>query len=191
MIRISITGTHSVGKTTIADIIAKHYEANYNVQRISEVARELIKQKFKMSKDITQYGIVNYAYKYLHQERIKQLGDILIADRSILDMMAYISVNNSKKVKTRYISLIDEIMYINKNKYDMYFYIPIEIPIVFDGVRPEDDKYRNDVDEMIKFLLNKYKINYYEVRGNIEERFNIISAAIDNELNYRKMKSLE
>jgi nicotinamide riboside kinase len=181
MIRISLTGSHSTGKTTLANLVAEYYAPQLKVERISEVARELIGRRFKMSKDITEYGIINYAYQYLYQERTKK-GDLIIADRSIIDMMGYITVNKSPKVRCIYNSLIDEIMFINKSKYDIYFYIPLEIPFVGDGIRPEDDKYREDVDQAILGLLQQYKINYIKIIGGIQERKEKMIRIIDKHI---------
>lgn len=178
MIRVSISGSHSVGKTTLAKPIVDYFSAKYTVEEIKEVARYLIKKGFKMSQDITEYGVVHYIHEYLRQER-RFAGDILISDRSLIDLLAYISVNESRKIRTTFLSLVEEIVYLESNFFDLYLYIPVEIPLAEDGVRPVDLRYRNLVDEKIQEILVTYDLPWIKVSGSIDERKNIVVKAIE------------
>ena len=64
MFRVSISGAHSVGKSTLAKKMTDYYAQSHNVYEITEVARHLIQSGFKMSQDITEYGIINYLNEY-------------------------------------------------------------------------------------------------------------------------------
>jgi nicotinamide riboside kinase len=185
MIKIAITGAHSVGKTTLFNYLVEHYSRNYKVEKISEVARKMIRQGFRMSKDITDYGIATYAHEYLSSERNAN-GDILISDRCLIDLFAYITCNNSVKVKSNYVKLIKEIVYLAKDSYDIYFYIPIEIPFEFDGIRPEDENYRHNVGSTILNILKTMNVNYVEITGSILERQKKAKAYIDSMLKSHK-----
>jgi len=169
MIRLSISGSHSVGKTVLAEEIYEYYKDQLNVVRITEIARILINRGFKLNKDITEYGIINYALEYLKKER-KSKADIVISDRSIIDLLSYIKVNKSDKIRKPYISLIEEIVYMEKNRFDLYLYLPIEFPLQIDDVRPSDVKYQQKVDDMILKLLSEYNTNWYEIKGSVKER---------------------
>jgi nicotinamide riboside kinase len=53
-------------------------------------------------------------------------------------------------------------------------YIPIEFPVVDDGVRSVDEGFREEVDFMIKNLLDCAEINYHTITGTVEERIKMI-----------------
>ena len=110
MLRVSISGTHSVGKTVLANNLSKELSEHCQVALLPEVARILIKRRFKMNQDVTEFGILNYALEYLRVER-ETRADIVISDRSIIDLLAYITVNQSRKVRKEIISIIGEIVW--------------------------------------------------------------------------------
>ena len=166
---IAVTGSHSVGKTVLVDNLRKKLSLKYDVSIIHEMARKLIAKGFKMNMDITEYGVINYAFEYLHAERNFH-SEIVISDRSVIDLLAYIKVNKSPKIKPKVISLIEEIVFLESRRVDFYFYIPIEFPLQFDGVRPADLNYQKSVDKMIQELLSYYKIKNYKITGTISKR---------------------
>lgn len=53
MTTISISGTHSVGKTTLANQIVEAVPAS-KIKLITEIARILIAKGFKLNQDITR-----------------------------------------------------------------------------------------------------------------------------------------
>jgi len=165
MLRVSISGAHSVGKSTLAKHLINHYSSQYKVVEIREVARQLIQSGFKMSQHITEYGIINYINRYLKLER-NLIGDILISDRSLIDLLAYIKANKAKKIRNEFISLVEEAVYLESKQYDLYIYIPIEIPFEEDGIRPSDLYYRELVDNKIRELLDTYKTNWIKINGS-------------------------
>jgi len=178
MLRLSISGAHSVGKSTLAKTLIEHYSKKYIVAEIREVARQLIQSGFRMSQDITEYGIVNYINEYLRLERVLN-GDFLISDRSLIDLLSYISVNSSTKVRSNFISLVEEIVYLETAKYDLFVYVPIEIPLEEDGVRPSDLIYREKIDHKIRELLDIYNTSWISVSGTNEERTKIVINKIE------------
>lgn len=166
---ISLTGTHSVGKTTLLNSLFNCLSGTYEVKIVPEAARLLIDKGFKMNFEITEYGILNFARYYLHQFRI-QNADYLISDRSIIDLYAYISVNKNPKVRSEIIKLIEEIVFLEKERIHYYFYMPIEFSMENDSVRPSDNAYRMEVDLKIKESFSIFGIRYYELKGSLEER---------------------
>lgn len=172
-INIAICGSFSVGKTTLANYIFKHLLNKYSISLSNEVALNLINKGFLMSKDITEYGITNYALLSLQNIRNRG-GQIYLSDRSLIDLYSYLLINKSTKIRESYIKLIEELLYHEDKIFDLYVYIPIEIPLENIYYRVDDDDYRNQVDNKIIELLTKYNKNYITVRGSVEERFQTV-----------------
>jgi hypothetical protein len=165
---ISISGTHSVGKTTLANQLIKSLP-DLNVSLIPEIARILIYKGFLLNQNITEWGIVNYVQEYLYHERIA-CSDVLISDRSLIDLLAYIKTNNSLKIRSKFIQLVEEIVYTESKRFDFYFYIPIEFPLELDNVRPTDVSYQKSVDKTLCHLFEIYNINPIILSGSISQR---------------------
>ena len=164
--KIGLTGTMSVGKTTL-------------VKALSEI------EQFKgytctteRSQYLSSLGIpLNHATTIEGQtiflaERVTELmQDCLITDRTIIDVMAF--TNCAKRV-----SYIDGDAFANYasrfvRQYDYIFYIsPEGMDIEDNGVRETDATYRAEIDKEIKKLLNKYRPIYFELKGTTNERIN-------------------
>jgi hypothetical protein len=168
MYRISISGTHSTGKTTLFNNVINSIDRKH-IGCIPEIARILINKGFKLNQNITEYGIINYITEYLRHERIIQ-SDIVISDRSLIDLLAYVKTNNSSKIRKKYVDLIEEIVFEESKRFDCYIYIPIEFLLVLDSVRPSDISYQKQVDNTFLQLFDYYRINPVIITGSIEER---------------------
>ncbi|MCX6317289.1 MAG: ATP-binding protein [Bacteroidetes bacterium] len=167
--RIAVTGTHSVGKTTfINDLIAHFQNEGKKVTLINEVARDLIKKGFKIT-PLTEYGIVHYMKSYLELERNAK-GKLIISDRSLLDLLSYITVDQSPSIRSAYLDLIHEVWLMEKSRFDMYFYIPVEFGLTQDGSRSSDEKYRLAVDKQIVDFLQQFDLKYVTIKGNRKKR---------------------
>jgi hypothetical protein len=55
-------------------------------------------------------------------------------------------------------------------RYDFVFYLPIEFPIVLDGLRPDDAAFQADIDRRIVELLESHDVAHHSLTGSIEER---------------------
>ena len=56
----------------------------------------------------------------------------------------------------------------------VYFYVPIEFDVVWDGFRSVDEDFRKEIDKNIKDLLDAMQVDYIELRGTVEERVAIV-----------------
>lgn len=164
---LSISGTHSVGKTTLANSVKNSLDEKCIV--LPEIARVLMRRGFKLNRDITEYGIISYLSEY-QKYKSDLSSEIVVSDRSAIDLLSYVNVNQSKKIRKPFIDLIESIVINDKNIFDEYVYIPIESIMIDDGVRPLSEKYRQDVDLEIKNLFQKYDIKYTVVDGTLEQR---------------------
>lgn len=89
--RIAISGSHNVGKTTLA----KRMSENFGLTYFPEVARELLHLVPKnhyfnfREADFNQYTLFENAILYGHLFYISVVQDNFIVDRSLLDILAY------------------------------------------------------------------------------------------------------
>ena len=164
--KIGLTGTMSVGKTTL-------------VKALSEI------EQFKgytctteRSQYLNSLGIpLNHATTIEGQtiflaERVTELmQDCLITDRTVIDVMAF--TNCAKRVS--YIDGDAFADYASRfvRQYDYIFYIsPEGMDVEDNGIRETDTTYRAEIDNEIKKLLNKYRPIYFELKGTTNERIN-------------------
>ena len=54
--------------------------------------------------------------------------------------------------------------------YSHVVYLPIEFPIVLDGLRPDDPQFQREIDRRIVSLLETHGVTYQTISGSVEER---------------------
>jgi hypothetical protein len=98
-----------------------------------------------------------------------------VADRSVYDVLAYADwvmehnppdrKENHLWYEAREIALMDL-----RARYDEVFYLPIEFPIVLDGLRPDDAAFQADIDRRIVHLLQTADVHFHTLTGSVEAR---------------------
>lgn len=172
--KICITGSHSTGKTTLINsYVNQHSELGFHV--INEKAREVIAKGYKLGKDATIDTYLFYINEQLKAEieSDKLKYDFLFSDRSIIDGAAHPKVNNhiaGKVFPTYFIEMFENILHFQKTFFDIYIYLPIEFPMQPDEVRPNDELYRQEIDNEILRLLRKHIPNFHTVSGTVAQR---------------------
>ena len=173
--KICLTGSQGTGKTTILN----HYrELGYNC--ITEVVRNLSKQGVPINTMGTLDGQKRIYEEY---QRLFKETDNYISDRGLSDVLAYTiylaDTNDNEelwKIAFQQMQLLKEFVKSNPNV--QFFYFPIEFPVVNDGVRSMDEKYRKRIDVIINALLKFCQIPFITVTGTVEERIKIIDDAM-------------
>lgn len=167
--KIVIAGAHGVGKTTIANILAKEF----SLPIIPDVAIEAFSKGFPINENTpaeTQFWMFA---RQLELER--NLGDKWIADKCLMDYSIYADVLfKDERVK----QLLSEMVKRNVN-YNFVFYLPIEFPIEDNGIRSIDPVFQKNVDSRYLQVLNDWGINYHTISGSIEERLKKIMNIIN------------
>ena len=164
--KIGLTGTMSVGKTTL-------------VKALSEI------EQFKgytctteRSQYLNSLGIpLNHATTIEGQtvflaERVTELMQPrIITDRTIIDVMAF--TNCAKMVSYTDGDAFEEYAKRFVSQYHYIFYIsPEGMDIEDNGVRETDATYRAEIDNEIQKLLKKHRPIVHTLKGTTEERIN-------------------
>lgn len=166
---IVVTGTHAVGKTVLCKRIVEVLSGRVDAKMIPEMARILIAKGITMNDRVSEFGIVCYIREYLRYSR-ETRATIVVSDRSVFDLFAYISVSHPSDVRDEFLRLAEEIVYQEVQRVDTYVYVPIEFGMQVDDVRPADVLYQRAVDEKIRNLLQFFGARTFTVSGTIEER---------------------
>jgi len=168
----AITGSHCTGKSTLVNAIKS--KLDISVFTIQEIARGVINRGFPLGKEAT---LDAYANLIADQLEIENLGfssnrEVLISDRTLLDTLSYAEVNQTlgRGVPAYVINLLKQICLLEAQRFELYVYLPIEFPNVSDGIRDEDEKYRELVSLCILNNLKLLQIPYVSLSGSKEER---------------------
>lgn len=169
--KVSITGSHSTGKTTLARAVAKilRKRGASSVGLINEVARRVIALGFPLNQDATIHSYLNYIWFQLKEER-ERVEKYVISDRSLVDLLGYIRTNNDTSIPKYFVSMLEELLWRESAYFDLYCYLPIEFPVQIDHVRPSDVEYHKAVDTSILQILQDYRLPYEHITGSMEDR---------------------
>jgi len=173
--KIGLTGTMSVGKTTLVNALKevpefKDYE--FSTER-SKYLRDL---GIPLNTDSTLKGQTIF----LAERCAELLKPEIITDRTIIDVMAFTNLSTS-------ISYLDKNNFINYasrfiTEYDYVFYVsPKDTIIENNGVRTIDEEYREQIDKEIINLLNNFGgsiKNLYVLYGDTQTRIEDIKKYI-------------
>jgi deoxyadenosine/deoxycytidine kinase len=175
--RIAIVGSFSTGKTTTAEILARKLD----LPLLPEVAREVVELGFKLDKDASPE---TETLIFLRQYNNEISTEEFVGDRSMIDVMAYAGWVLDNRERTKEFYLWDECVRLAertlRTAYTHVFYLPIEFPIVLDGLRPDDPEFQKDIDERLLGLLRSHGIDYETITGSIEERIEKIEKLLSD-----------
>lgn len=196
--RIAITGSHGVGKTTLAKRLLEHlndesYQSKEDLMRIA-VTGSHGTGKTTLSKLVT--GRMNYRYIpespfqavqkgfsineetpleaeiwiFAKQVEMEMADGNWVADKCMIDLLAY-AYHIFKEDKS-VLDVLTRIARRNFPKYDLVIYLPCgEFPIEDDGYRSLDPVFQHHVDCCIRGLMAAHGIRYHRVTGTPEQRF--------------------
>lgn len=173
--RIALIGSFSTGKTTLAELLAN----SLNLPLLPETAREVVELGFKLDKDATPE---TEALIFLKQYNNELSTEEFVGDRSLIDVMAYAGWVLDNQPRTKETVLWDECLKLAERQlrgnYSHVFYLPIEFPIVLDGLRPDDPEFQSEIDERLLRIARSHDIRYVTLKGSIEERMDQIQQVL-------------
>lgn len=166
---IALSGAHGVGKTTLGRGLYRYYQSKYRTFLNAGIARKIIAQGYSLGADATMDSYVEYMIDHLSALSQAKEYDLYLSDRSLLDAYAY-ALNNYRNgqslITSRQMELLRRVWELEQEKYDLYLYLPIQFPLVQDGVRPTDGEYQKQVSQTIFELLQQYHLTYLNLEGN-------------------------
>jgi len=156
MIRISITGPESTGKSWLAQRLAEYYHTKW----VPEFARQYLED---IGRAYTFEDILVIARNQYQQENIAaENTELLFCDTDFYVTSIWCNVKYGKChdwIKSK----------VDENRYDLYLLCNIDLPWQYDPMREHPDM-RSELFEMYKDLLEDHQFNYQVVSGNGEER---------------------
>ena len=174
--KIAFVGSFSTGKTTLANLFAKEWD----YPLLPEVAREVVQLGFPLDQSATAE---TETLIFLKQWRAEAVHDHFVADRSIYDVLAYADwvmehqdgdrKENHLWYESREIATLDL-----RARYDHVFYLPVEFPIVLDGLRPDNPEFQADIDRRVIELLKGADVDFSTLTGSVAERQEQVRTAV-------------
>ena len=177
--KIAITGTHSSGKTTLAKRCSEYFGLKY-VR--GDTIRTIMEQYFptKSYDDLTKeeyWKLENIGL--LERIKAEKKEKSFVSDGCTLNSIAYAKAKLEEDIHMiKDFDKFSRVATDNAKHYDFIFYLPPEIPLVNDGFRPMDEKFRLLIDHLLLQNLKNYK--FYTVSGSIEDRLRQIKKIMRN-----------
>jgi nicotinamide riboside kinase len=175
--KIGLTGTMSVGKTTLVKALAELSEFNdyYIATERSKYLRDL---GIPLNTDSTMPGQLIF----LAERASEVLREKMLTDRTVWDVCAFTQQSQSIPDYQKQ-SYVDTAMAL-KLEYDVVFYIsPEGVDIEDNGVRTTDVDYRNQINQEILKLLSLYPPKKLVIlTGSTSNRVNTVLEAISKYL---------
>ncbi len=159
--RIAFTGTHQVGKTTLAEEIANHLP---NFTLIDEPYLQLQESGYLFSEEpslddyITQFDLA--------VKQLEDSDDDILFDRCPLDLLAYIHATDP----TKEISALYETMVSSLSNIDLIIFVPIESPDIVSCSSDDLPNLRRKVDEVLQEWVNELNQPMVTVNGTLAHR---------------------
>lgn len=166
--KIAISGAQGVGKTTVINVL----ENDKKFTVFKNVVRNIASRGNKINDD----GDIDTQCRVLesHLSNLDKDGDC-IYDRCLWDWFVFTTyLYCHDQINEGEFRVFKNIFKNNINRYDLIFYIPPEFDLVDDGVRSMNEEFREEIVNLFEEVANLYGLNYFEVRGTVEERINFI-----------------
>jgi len=167
--RIAITGSHGVGKTTLINELLNYLnKKDSGFKLLEEAPRQAFELGFPINENNSSETQLWVFAKQLEMELVAD--SYYIADKCFIDLLAYAMY--IFKERHDLISILRDISKRAALKYDLVIYLPAgEFPIEDDGVRSTDQKFQEGIDKLILEILNDFEISYTKISGSKEERY--------------------
>jgi len=171
LIKVVLFGPESTGKTSLAEMLANHY----NTYWVEEFMREYLQEKWDREKRVCESkDMLPIAEGQMKRENelSEKANKLLISDTNLLELKVY--------SEAYYNNFCDPqlLKHALNNFYDLYFLTYIDVPWTPDDLRdkPED---RIGMFKRFEAELKKSRKPYVILKGNLEQRFETAVKKID------------
>jgi len=164
-IKVVILGTESTGKTTLTEKLALHYKCT----SVKEAGRDIVANSNSFLFD----DLILIASE--HAKRIDKAA-LGYSPLIIIDTDIHITKSYSDFVFCRELEVDNQIY--NSNKANLYLYLNNDVDYVQDGTRLSETD-RNLLDLSHREILKQHNIDFVEIKGNWEQRFEKAVEQID------------
>lgn len=164
--KISVSGTHSTGKSTILQLAEKSsYFRNYIfLPGITRMAKSNGFQINEQGTDETQLFIASYDI----QNILGYPNNDTISDRCLLDTLVYsIYLHKRGLVTEDTLKILDKLWLRFQYYFDLIFYIEPEFEIVEDGLRSVNQEFQKEV----KDIFDGFILGLEAIQPDVFDRF--------------------
>jgi len=160
--RIALVGASSTGKTTVYELL-KNKLPKYEF--VNESTRTIGSYGFPINEKGTE--ATQLAISCFHLEALLQPYNQVL-DRCYMDVLVYSKFMN--KITPMTYLYIEDTWNRIKTEYTHYIYFPIEFDSVDDGVRSVNEKWRKQVDDEFRVVLEGVRQPYLTITGSPMQR---------------------
>ncbi len=160
--RVALVGASSTGKTTVYELL-KNKLPKYEF--INESTRTVGSYGFPINEAGTSE--TQLAISSFHLEALLNPGNMIL-DRCYMDLVVYSTFMD--KLSKEAHNYIEDTWNRVKNEYTHYIYFPIEFDSVDDGVRSVNEKWRKEVDDEFRVVLEGVRQPYLTITGSPLQR---------------------
>ena len=171
-LKVVLFGPESTGKTTLAKLLAEHYQTEW----VPEYMREYLERKWELKKEmISKEDLIPIANGQLksEQEALKRVDSLLLCDTDLLEIKVYSEYYYDgfcpKEIVER----------ATINKPDIYLLMYIDTVWEADMLRDRPNN-REEMFEIFENELISHNLPYTKLIGDKEERFKRAVQIIDN-----------
>ena len=183
--KISFTGTHSTGKTTLLNAL-KISPGYGEFVFHDEITRKVQAQGININENgnnLTQLLILDTHIRNL-------LSPKFIADRCILDGVVYTEwLYNNYKVDEWVYSYSKNLFKYLIPQYDVLFYLVPEFDIVDDGIRSTNNSFQTEIHSIFKKYIDIFNIPVVQITGTIDNRLEQVNNYIYEQSTTSKQSS--
>ncbi len=164
--RVVLTGSESVGKTTLAVQLASHFGVLCVPEFVREYAATLDRPL-----DFRDHGPIAVGQTAREDEIIARASRLLIQDTDLLSTVVY-----CHHYFGRCPAFIEEAAILRRPA--LYLLLDIDVPWVADDVRDRGDR-REEVQQLFESTLHRFGATFTRIHGDWSTRFTRATEAID------------
>jgi predicted ATPase len=175
MLRIALTGSHGVGKTTLINALAPRLSAQGRIAICREAPRLIVDQIgdplfFRRENNQISRQSLIFLEHVMEERRASGDSDVVISDRTLVDHLAYTQALFPEFVNTPEARTYRRLAFESLDYYAAIFQLPIEFLPVDDGVREADIDFQKQIENTIITLYAEAGVKPVIVSGSVAER---------------------